>query len=308
MSKIIILIPYFGKFPEWSDLFFETLKCNESIDFLFYTDCEIEQHKAENINYVQLSFEEYVARINAFVSIDFKPVNAYKLCDVRPLFGEIHKIDFEGYDFYGWCDMDLLFGDIRSFYTDEILAQNDVFSTHNNRISGHFALFRNNNRNRKMYLNIYNWEIHLKEPEFVGIDEHGTSNAYTMTFFDKFNEKFNSKIDNFLTRALKKRKMSRLYLKEQYTTPFSTVTWIDGSKFSNHPDTWFYKRGAVTNSRDGERKFIYIHFMNFKDSKWRHDKTKAPWEGKEKICFAETKDLDSGVKIDSAGILAIPQK
>jgi hypothetical protein len=60
----------------------------------------------------------------------------------------------------------------------------------------------------------------ISHPYFVGLDEHGVTNALTMTFFDKLNEKMNWSIDNFFTRWLKKWKTKRLYLVEQYTTPF----------------------------------------------------------------------------------------
>jgi hypothetical protein len=51
---------------------------------------------------------------------------------------------------------------------------------------------------------------------------------------------------------------------------------------------------------------MYIHFMNFKSSQWRHDGTKAPWEGKKQICFASVKEMvNIGLKINSEGILSI---
>ena len=89
---------------------------------------------------------------------------------------------------------------------------------------------------------------------------------------------------------------------EQYTTPFTDIQWIDGSANCNQPDTWFYIDGNITNSRDEESEFMYLHFMNFKNSQWRHDGTKAPWEGKEKICFAKPEDMTNGIKIDINGI------
>lgn len=42
MNSITILIPYFGIFPEWAPLYFETLKRNHPINFFFYTDYNIE--------------------------------------------------------------------------------------------------------------------------------------------------------------------------------------------------------------------------------------------------------------------------
>jgi len=302
MKKIAILIPYFGKFPEWADFFFETIKRNSSIDFIFYTDCDTQKYKASNITFVKISFEEYVSKVNQYLNFEFQPKNAYKLCDLRPLFGMIHKGDFKNYDFYGWTDMDLIFGDIRSFYTNDILKSYDVLSTHSVRISGHLALFKNTKRNRNMYNRIYNWENRLKHPDLIGIDEQGMMNAYSMTIFDRFNKKFKVEFDNLFIRIIKKIKTRKLYMKEQYTTPFTPIPWLDNSINSCQPSDWFYKDGNITNLRDGERSFMYLHFMNFKNSRWRHDNTKAPWEGVAQICFAEKKDMNKGIQINHHGI------
>jgi len=302
MKKIIILIPYYGKFPEWSNLFFETLKRNNTIDFYFFTDCEIEKYNASNIQYKKISLENYIKLINTKLDFVFKTVNAYKLCDLRPLFGYIHNDIIRNYDFYGWSDMDILFGDIRQFYTDEILKKYDVISSHAVRISGHFALFRNTSKNINMYKKIYQWKDALQKKEFVGIDEHGLTNAYTLTVFDKINQKFKLNINNFITRFFSNLKKHKLYLKEQYTTPFTVIPWLDGSINSNQPDTWYYKDGIITNKRDGDKSFIYLHFMNYKSSKWRHDGTKAPWDGKEKICFANVSDMKYGIIINNEEI------
>ena len=305
MKKIGVLIPYFGKFPEWSDLYFETLKKNKSVDFIFFTDCETEKYKSDNIIFHKITFPDYIETVNQKIEVKFEPENAYKLCDLRPLYGTIHRDVFELYDFYGWTDMDILFGDIRSFYTDEILEKYEVISAHEVRISGHLALFKNTETNRQMYKKIYRWQDALQKKEFVGIDEHGITNAYTNTIFDKFNQKFKTDFTNPVTKFASKLKAEKLYLKEQYTTPFTAIPWLDGTLHSQQPDVWFYKNGRITNERDGDRNFLYLHFMNYKSSLWRHDGTKAPWEGKEKICFAETEDMKKGIVINKDGIFPL---
>jgi hypothetical protein len=302
MPSIIILIPYFGKLPDWSDLYFETLIKNETIDFHFFSDCDLEKYHSKNITCTKISFTAYKELVNS--KLDFIPniQNPYKLCDLRPLFAYLHFDVIKNYDFYGWTDFDIFFGDIRSFYTDKLLCEFDVFSTHSIRISGHLALFRNNRKNRNMYKKIYHWREALCKEEFVGIDEHGLTNAYTMTIFDKFNEKFHWNIQNFVTRFFSSLRKRKLYLKEQYTTPFVSYPWLDGTLNSAQPDVWFYTDGFITNSRDGKRNFMYFHFMNFKNSQWRHDGTPAPWEGKENICFSKVMDMKTGIQIDNNGI------
>ena len=302
MTKIGILIPYFGSFPDWADLYFETLRRNSTIDFIFLTDCDGGKYEAPNIIFHKISFNDYIESVNKELDFTFQPQNAYKICDLRPLFGYLHQEILEPYEFYGWTDMDILFGDIRSVYTDEILHKYDVISAHEIRISGHLALFRNTAKSRLMYHKIYGWKEALQKKEFVGIDEHGITNAYTNTVFDKINQKYKTYIDNPVTQMFSRLKKRKLYLKEQYTTPFTDIPWLDGSRNSSHPDTWYYRNGAITNCRDGDRNFLYLHFMNFKSSTWRHDGTKAPWEDKKQVCFADVEDMKIGIKINRSGI------
>lgn len=300
-ARVAIVIPYFGNWEPWTPLFFETARRNASIDFLVFTDCDPVGLEGENIKFHRLSFETYCDRI-AGVLDGFRPVNPYKLCDYRPFFGRIHESDFQGFDFWGWSDIDLLFGDIRAFYDDQVLSENYVLSTHAHRISGHFAVFRNNERNRRMCERIYDWRGALKNPEFVGIDEHGLTHAYLMTVFDRVNEKFGWRIDNVVTRWASHRRRRGLYLREQYTTPFLPKPWLDGSLNSAQPSRWFWKNGRVTNERDGDRPFLYLHLMNFKSSRWRHDGSAAPWAARTDVCQATVRDMQEGIVIDEAGI------
>ncbi len=300
--SIAVLIPYFGRWGDWAPLFFETVRRNATIEFLVFTDCDTTGLQAPNVRVRPCSFGEYVALVNERMGIAFQPPDVYKLCDLRPLFGRIHAPELRGFDFYGWCDTDLLFGDIRAFYTDDVLASSDVLSTHAHRISGHFALFRNTRRNRHMYRRIYAWEEALRRPEFVGIDEHGITNAYLLTVFDRAREKYGWRLDNALTRWASRRRRRRMLLREQYTTPFLPRPWLDGTLDSAQPDVWYYRDGRITNTRDGDRAFIYLHLMNFKSSRWRHDGTPAPWEGMERVCHATPADMAQGIVIDRSGI------
>ena len=256
----------------------ETMRRNATIDFHFFTDNVPPEELPPNVRFHLGSFEDYIAHANKFLDFEFAPPDGYKLCDLRPLFGIIHADLIGSYDFYGWTDTDILFGDIRAFYTPDILNRYDVLSTHAHTISGHMAIFRNNAKNRLMYRRIYKWQEALQNPEFVGIDEHGIRNAYLYTFWDKAQYKFGLKVPVWFNGLFHHLRQRRIYLEEQYTTPFVARPWLDGTLNSEQPAVWFYKNGRITNARDGNRNFIYLHLMNFKSSRWRHDGTSAPWE------------------------------
>jgi len=299
LKRIIILIPYFGKFPDWVELFFYSIKLNSTIDFCIITDCDFSSINENNIKLIKSSYEDYIKLVSDKLDVKFNPISPYKICDVRPFFGIIHADLIKGYDFFGWTDMDILFGDIRSFYNQKILNSFEVLSTHAIRISGHLALFRNNKKNIDIGKKIYRWKSVLENPNFVGIDEHGITNAYLETFLHKLNDKFKIGINENILNFLSKLKRRKMFMMEQYTTPFTTIPWIDGTINSMHPEEWCFENGIITNKRDGVRKFMYLHFMNFKSSQWRHDGSKAPWES---AFIYEVVNFDSKIIINSKGI------
>jgi hypothetical protein len=300
MSKIALLIPYFGKWPEWIDLFFDSVERNSTIDFHFFTDCDTRVSNSSNVYFHTMAFADYVKNASEKIGIQINVPNPYKICDLRPFFGIIHEEEIKGYDFFGWTDVDILFGDIRRFYTNDILEKHEVLSSHHVRLAGHFALLKNSEKYRQIGYNIYNWKNALQNPEFVGIDEHGMTNALTMTIFDKIAEKFGFSKNNVVLNWFRKLKTRKFYFVEQYTTPFTLIPWIDGTVNSDQPNEWFYNQGTITNLRDGNRKFMYLHLMNFKSSKWRHDGTKAPWEGNETIY--NVREMKRSLTIDLNGI------
>lgn len=300
IHKIGFIIFYFGKWPDWIELYIDSIERNKTIDFHFITDCDSTVSSASNVFFHKMTFDEYVSNAQEKIGSPINIPNAIKICDLRPFFGVIHDDIIKDYDFFGWTDVDLLFGDIRSFYTDEILSKYDVLSSHAIRLAGHCALLRNTEKNRKIGFSIYNWKEAVNNPNFVGVDEHGITNALCMTFWDKLSEKLNMPWIAKLFSWRRKQKMKRYYMVEQYSTPFTPIPWIDGSMNSEQPDEWFYDKGKVTNTRDKGREFMYIHFMNFKSSMWRHDGTKAPWEGKATIYSVE--NLEERVCINLNGI------
>lgn len=300
MKKIIFLAFYFGKWPEWMELYIDSIKRNPSIDFFFTTDCDTSViENIANIRFRKISFDDYIQEYKKILKTEINIDNPVKICDLRPFFGLIHQKDIAGYDFFGWTDLDIIFGDIRSFYTEDILNKYEVLSTHKMRLAGHCALLKNNKKYREMGYKVYNWKGALQNPNFVGIDEHGMSNALCMTFFDKLAEKFKLSKNNFLLNRLRKWKTRNYYFVEQYTTPFVPIAWIDGSINSEQPKEWYYDKGNITNSSDGNRKFMYLHLMNFKSDIWRADGTPAPWiDG----FTYEVNDLEGKIKIDGEGI------
>lgn len=143
MDKIIIIVPYFGKFPPMFKYWLKTAISNSTIDFLIFTDQNLKSQN--NIKVVNMPFEEMKDYIQKKFEFDISLEKAYKLCDYRLAFGYIFEEYVKGYDFWGYCDVDMVLGDIRHMLGDKI-NNFDKFNYH-----GHLSLYRINSKANELW-------------------------------------------------------------------------------------------------------------------------------------------------------------
>lgn len=172
-NRIALIMPYFGKWPEWIDLFFYSCGKNTFIDFHVFTDCVKPHYLPHNVFYNIVSWDEYCAKVSRVLKLDFRSSHkSYKLCDLRPFYGLIHEDIIQYYDFWGYGDIDLCYGNLRRWINDCVLQKYDVISSHANRLSGHFCLVRNNDELRNAAFKFHNWSQRLQDEKVYGFDEY----------------------------------------------------------------------------------------------------------------------------------------
>lgn len=262
-KSIVLVIPYFGRWPNWFSFFLESCNYNPDIDWLFYTDCPIPDGKPPNVRFNQLSFDEYKRFVSSRLGIEFNPLSPYKLCDLKPALGYVHAEDTQGYEFWGFSDIDLVYGDLRSYFDDEKLSRYELISTHKRRISGHCCLMRNNEKMRTAFMRIKNWERYLADQKHYAFDEKAFSRLFVR----------HKNMPALLFKLLAKlNAWSRIsYFEEAYTTPNAKLAWKDGSH--DFPSCWYWNNGVVSNDHNPGVTYPYFHFF-----KW-----KLLWKGKDFI-------------------------
>lgn len=62
MKSMAIIIPYFGKLPNYFTIFLESARKNSTIDFFVFTDNDIEIKKDDNIHIIKTTFDEIVKK------------------------------------------------------------------------------------------------------------------------------------------------------------------------------------------------------------------------------------------------------
>lgn len=258
-SSIIILMPYFGKWPHWIELFLESCRRNPTIHWVFISDCGRLANFPNNVEYRESSFADYSDYVSKRLSINFKPESAYKLCDIRPAFGYIHSDIIRGYDFWGFGDLDLIYGNLRTVYTDEYLEKHDLISNHATRVSGHLCLIRNTEEMRSMFKKIPNWQGRFSDKKHQAVDEKAFSKLFVK------HKNLPTWLRGVLTKAFYPLARRTSFV-ERFTTPDGCIAWRDGTY--RFPEEWYWSRDGLSSSFQEKEDIPYFHFAVWKKSTW----------------------------------------
>lgn len=242
MSSILLILPYFGKWPVWFDAFLISVSKNETINWLIITDCEIPEEYPENIRFISTNLTEINQKINVTVGASV-PLFPIKFCDLKPAYGDIFKEYIEGYDFWGFCDMDIILGDIRKYITDDVLNNYDIISSRKEAISGHFNLFRNTPGLYQLYKLVDNYKFLFEQPKFMWFDE-GVFESFIKSGIE----------DNSLEYKVY---WPKILLNQE--------RGIDSHQ-EYHLDQWLWKDGKILGLKNGKytNEVMYLHFINWK--------------------------------------------
>lgn len=135
MKSIVLIFPYFGTLPVQYGMWRASVLQNPTVDFMFFTDADVEPAKNIIVHKMQFSdFQRIVQKAFDFPVVLDRP---YKLCEYKQAYGYILKDYIKGYDFWGYGDLDLVYGDIRHFLTDDVLTRQFLLGW------GHLTLLRN---------------------------------------------------------------------------------------------------------------------------------------------------------------------
>ena len=161
--KVLLIVPYFGKSPGWTDYFIKSCTCNLNVSWLFYGNLNINCKAANNIYVEKTQINDFNKLATAKLDIPVNILNPYKICDFRPAFGEIFSDYINEYDFWGYCDLDMIFGTISNFILLNDLETYDIITTGQDYLAGHFTIYRNNDKIRQLYKSVWHIEKKLRD-------------------------------------------------------------------------------------------------------------------------------------------------
>lgn len=171
-KSVKIIIPYFGKLPNYFCLWLESVKYNSNIKVLFLTNNKIPKDCPENVEWVVTTLENVKKRAQKLIDFQIVLNSPYKLVDYKPLYGAMFSDYITNYDWWGWGDIDTIWGDLTSIVNDDNLTKYDKLLD-----LGHLTLMKNTNLMKYMWKKkvkgAWTYEDALKSDMIFHFDEGG---------------------------------------------------------------------------------------------------------------------------------------
>lgn len=251
--KIIVILPYFGRLPNYFNLFLLSAKMNQSVDWLIITDDRELFPYPPNVKLLYMSWDEMRDKVQSLFDFQISLDRPHKLCDYKPAYGEIFRDDLLGYDYWAHCDPDIIWGNIcKSLSSVSFERFDKVF------MLGHFTLYKNFKENNVRFKMSCNGEeryrrVYSSDHGFA-FDEkahHSINSIFIENNYSLCTENLAADIDPYHTNF-------RLSLYDYRNDTFKTsesmkqlFTWEDGSLY----------RYRVINQELIRDEFQYIHLQ-----------------------------------------------
>ena len=244
-NTICIIAVYFGRLPNYFDLWRKSAEYNKSVDFLVITDQRIE-NLPENIQMVSMSLQEMeLLAANKLGISNIKLKSPYKCCDFKPAYGIVFQDFLRQYEYWGHCDLDMILGDLNSFFEKYRLSMYDKFLE-----LGHLTLYRNTdevNNRFKCSGGKYDYKTVFTTESNLLFDEHyGMIPIYNKNGFSQFTERLFCDIAtvHFRYRNISVSRNEKNHRKQVYY-------WDNGHAYRK----WFDRNGGHI------EEYLYIHFQ-----------------------------------------------
>lgn len=155
--KVNFIIPYFGNFPNYMQLFLNSCEKNLDFNWTIITDNIFSYKCPKNVRVIRTTFEELISFVRSKFDFEIAFNKPYKLCDMKPMYGYLFEEYNQGYEYWGYCDVDIILGRLNNFITKEALEYDKLFT------NGHMTLMKNNDQMNRLFMKPINGVLLYKK-------------------------------------------------------------------------------------------------------------------------------------------------
>lgn len=126
-KKVSLILPYYGVFPKYFDVWVSGAEKNTWIDFYIITDNkDAIKYCRGNVHVVDMPFAEIKRRIEKVSNKQICLKQPYKLCDYKPTYRAIFNDLIQDSEFWGYIDPDVVIGDLSLIINDDTMSRFDM--------------------------------------------------------------------------------------------------------------------------------------------------------------------------------------
>ena len=170
MKKCCFIIPYFGKLPNYFQLFLKTCSKNPLFNWIVFTDDETTFNYPSNVMKVYMTFGSLRKLVQSKFDFEISLDKPYKLCDYKPAYGFIFEDYLKKFEYWGHCDVDTIMGNLDKFLSPLFEKDYDKLFC-----LGHMTIYKNTIENNRVFMKPYKNSVVYKEvfscPEICWFDE-----------------------------------------------------------------------------------------------------------------------------------------
>ncbi|KKR56547.1 hypothetical protein A2362_02090 [Candidatus Curtissbacteria bacterium RIFOXYB1_FULL_41_59] len=260
LPNICFINPYFGKLPVWMPLFLESCKKNSAFSWVLFGDHKNHYKLPKNVRWEKMSMDIFNKLARKQTGLPFSIKTPYKICDAKPMYGDIFKHYLNGFTFWGNYDLDIIYGDLDSFSLRTKIINCDIYTPFSAPV-GHFTLYRNVEGINKLYLKLENLHLAYQDaPSCLGYDHKPmlkliNSNRHLRFFNVNYKKELSkSRCETGASIMPSGQLVGELFsAKERYLWENGKVFQLNGKR---------------------RREFLYLHFFCWKNNNyWRRFNT-----------------------------------
>lgn len=157
-KKCVLILPYFGSFNNYFQLFLKSCEKNPTYDWIIFTDCSDKYDYPANVHVISMTLHELKKIAERKLGFPIRMETPYKLCDYKPAYGFLFEEYIKEYEYWGHCDCDLIFGNLEKILTPLLNKNYDKLFA-----AGHLTIYRNTKENIHRFMNLYQGKEIYKE-------------------------------------------------------------------------------------------------------------------------------------------------
>jgi hypothetical protein len=169
--RICLVIVWFGDWPAWMPWFLRSCQTCTGVDWLILSSTAAPANAPTNVHFQTLQREEFEARVAQSLGTPYRFSYGYKLCDLKPAYGDFFSDLLTEYDYWGYCDLDVIVGDLLSPILPALQDGADVVTASRRILVGHFTILRNTERIRLLYRECSAWRDKFVAEHYQTFDE-----------------------------------------------------------------------------------------------------------------------------------------